>query len=120
MGEQYAYMQVADDLERRINVGEIEIKLPSERDLAEDVDARVADDAHRAVGFVGDRREREIQMQRGDETDIDNIDVGILDEIDARPEQRPRTPSLAVSARPRPDRRRPGRDRTRRTGAGCP
>jgi DNA-binding GntR family transcriptional regulator len=36
MGEQYAYMQVADDLERRISGGEIEVKLPSERDLAED------------------------------------------------------------------------------------
>jgi hypothetical protein len=36
VGEQYAYLQVADDLERRISEGEIEVKLPSERDLAED------------------------------------------------------------------------------------
>ena len=31
MGEQYAYMQVADDLERRINDGEIEVKLGFDR-----------------------------------------------------------------------------------------
>jgi len=36
MGEKYAYDQVADDLERRINDGEITAKLPAERDLADE------------------------------------------------------------------------------------
>ena len=36
MGEQYAYVQVADDVARRINAGEITAKLPAERDLAEE------------------------------------------------------------------------------------
>jgi GntR family transcriptional regulator len=55
MGEQYAYMQVADDLERRISNGEIEIKLPSERDLAEDY----------GVAYTTVRRAMEILRDRG-------------------------------------------------------
>ena len=55
MGEQYAYMQVADDLERRITAGEIEIKLPSERDLAEDY----------GVAYTTVRRAMEILRDRG-------------------------------------------------------
>ncbi len=34
LGEDYAYVQVADDIERRIKAGEIKVKLPAERDLA--------------------------------------------------------------------------------------
>ena len=33
-GAEYAYVQVADDIQRRITEGEIELKLPSERGLA--------------------------------------------------------------------------------------
>ena len=55
MGEQYAYMQVADDLERRISDGEIEAKLPSERDLAEDY----------GVAYTTVRRAMEILRDRG-------------------------------------------------------
>jgi DNA-binding GntR family transcriptional regulator len=55
MGEQYAYIQVADDLERRINDGEIEVKLPSERDLAEDY----------GVAYTTVRRAMEILRDRG-------------------------------------------------------
>jgi DNA-binding GntR family transcriptional regulator len=55
MGEQYAYMQVADDLERRISDGEIEIKLPSERELAEDY----------GVAYTTVRRAMEILRERG-------------------------------------------------------
>jgi GntR family transcriptional regulator len=55
MGEQYAYMQVADDLERRINAGEIEIKLPSERDLAEDYGVAYTT-VRRAMEILRDRR----------------------------------------------------------------
>jgi len=55
MGEQYAYLQVADDLERRINDGEIEVKLPSERDLAEDY----------GVAYTTVRRAMEILRDRG-------------------------------------------------------
>jgi GntR family transcriptional regulator len=36
LGDDYAYVQVANDVERRINDGEITEKLPSERDLAEE------------------------------------------------------------------------------------
>jgi DNA-binding GntR family transcriptional regulator len=55
MGEQYAYLQVADDLERRINDGEIEVKLPSERDLAEDY----------GVAYTTVRRAMEVLRERG-------------------------------------------------------
>jgi GntR family transcriptional regulator len=55
MGEQYAYLQVADDLERRINDGEIEAKLPSERDLAEDY----------GVAYTTIRRAMEVLRERG-------------------------------------------------------
>jgi GntR family transcriptional regulator len=55
MDEQYAYMQVADDLERRINDGEIEVKLPSERDLAEDY----------GVAYTTIRRAMEVLRERG-------------------------------------------------------
>jgi len=36
LGDDYAYVQVADDLERRIGAGEFAEKLPSERALAEE------------------------------------------------------------------------------------
>ena len=36
MGDEYAYVQVADDVERRIVAGEIRDKLPAERDLADE------------------------------------------------------------------------------------
>jgi DNA-binding GntR family transcriptional regulator len=55
MGEQYAYMQVADDLERRIGDGEIDIKLPSERELAEDY----------GVAYTTVRRAMEVLRKRG-------------------------------------------------------
>jgi DNA-binding GntR family transcriptional regulator len=48
-------MQVADDLERRISDGEIEAKLPSERDLAEDY----------GVAYTTVRRAMEILRDRG-------------------------------------------------------
>ena len=35
-GAEYAYVQVADDIERRITEGEISAKLPSERSFAEE------------------------------------------------------------------------------------
>jgi GntR family transcriptional regulator len=35
-GAEYAYVQVADDVQRRIADGEITAKLPSERSLAEE------------------------------------------------------------------------------------
>ena len=35
-GAEYAYIQVADDIHRRITEGEIELKLPSERSFAEE------------------------------------------------------------------------------------
>ncbi len=35
-GAEYAYVQVADDVQRRIAEGEITAKLPSERSLAEE------------------------------------------------------------------------------------
>ena len=35
-GPEYAYVQVADDVQRRITAGEISAKLPSERSFAEE------------------------------------------------------------------------------------
>ena len=35
-GPEYAYAQVADDVQRRITAGEISTKLPSERSFAEE------------------------------------------------------------------------------------
>ncbi len=35
MAEKHAYLQVADDVERRVSDGEITVKLPGERELAE-------------------------------------------------------------------------------------
>lgn len=35
-GRDHSYVQVADDIARRISVGEITLKLPSERDLADE------------------------------------------------------------------------------------
>jgi DNA-binding GntR family transcriptional regulator len=35
-GLTYAYMQVADDIQRRITEGEISVRLPSERGIAEE------------------------------------------------------------------------------------
>ena len=35
-GAEYAYVQVADDVQRRINEGEITAKLPSERSFADE------------------------------------------------------------------------------------
>ncbi len=35
-GAEYAYAQVADDIERRVTEGEITAKLPSERSFAEE------------------------------------------------------------------------------------
>jgi GntR family transcriptional regulator len=35
-GPEYAYVQVADDVQRRITEGEITMKLPSERSFAEE------------------------------------------------------------------------------------
>ena len=55
MGEQYAYMQVADDVERRINDGEITAKLPAERELAEDY----------GVTYTTVRRAMEVLRERG-------------------------------------------------------
>jgi DNA-binding GntR family transcriptional regulator len=36
MAERHAYLQVADDVERRINAGEITAQLPGERDMADE------------------------------------------------------------------------------------
>jgi DNA-binding GntR family transcriptional regulator len=41
-GPEYAYVQVADDVQRRIEEGEIAAKLPSERSFAEEYEYGVA------------------------------------------------------------------------------
>jgi GntR family transcriptional regulator len=55
MGEEYAYLQVADDVERRITAGEITAKLPAERQLAEQY----------GVAYTTVRRAMEILRERG-------------------------------------------------------
>jgi GntR family transcriptional regulator len=55
MDEQYAYLQVADDVQRRIDNGEITEKLPAERALAEEY----------GVAYTTVRRAMEILRERG-------------------------------------------------------
>jgi GntR family transcriptional regulator len=55
MGEEYAYIQVARDVERRIADGEITAKLPSERALAEEY----------GVAYTTVRRAMEELRERG-------------------------------------------------------
>jgi DNA-binding GntR family transcriptional regulator len=53
-GAEYAYVQVADDVERRITDGEISAKLPSERDLAEEYGVAYTTVRH-AMAILRDR-----------------------------------------------------------------
>jgi len=55
MAEKHAYMQVADDVERRISDREITVKLPGERELAEQY----------GVAYTTVRRAMEVLRQRG-------------------------------------------------------
>ena len=54
-GPEYAYVQVADDIQRRIAEGEISAKLPSERSFAEEY----------GVAYTTVRRAMEILRERG-------------------------------------------------------
>lgn len=54
-GDDYAYVQVADDVERRINAGEIVERLPSERDLADEY----------GVAYTTVRHAMELLRERG-------------------------------------------------------
>jgi GntR family transcriptional regulator len=54
-GERHAYDQVADDIERRIGEGEISVKLPAERSLAEEY----------GVAYVTVRHAMAILRERG-------------------------------------------------------
>jgi len=53
-GAEYAYVQVANDVERRITEGEMTAKLPSERSLAEDY----------GVAYTTVRRAMEVLRER--------------------------------------------------------
>ena len=54
-GADYAYVQVADDVTRRIKAGEITEKLPAERDLAEEY----------GCSYATVRRAMELLRERG-------------------------------------------------------
>jgi DNA-binding GntR family transcriptional regulator len=54
-GIEHAYVQVADDVERRITAGEIKRKLPAERDLAEEYE----------VSYVTVRHAMQVLRERG-------------------------------------------------------
>jgi DNA-binding GntR family transcriptional regulator len=54
-GTEYAYVQVANDVERRINEGEITAKLPSERSMAEEYQ----------TAYTTVRRAMEVLRERG-------------------------------------------------------
>ena len=54
-GQRHAYDQVADDVERRIREGEIEIKVPAERALADEYE----------VAYVTVRHAMAILRERG-------------------------------------------------------
>lgn len=53
-GSEYAYVQVADDLQRRIAEGEISLKLPSERSIAEEYEVAYTTVRH-ATAVLRDR-----------------------------------------------------------------
>ena len=53
-GAEYAYVQVADDVQRRIAEGEIELKLPSERSFAEEYEVAYTTVRH-AMAVLCDR-----------------------------------------------------------------
>ena len=53
-GAEYAYVQVADDIQRRITEGEIELKLPSERSFAEQYEVAYTTVRH-AMAVLRDR-----------------------------------------------------------------
>jgi GntR family transcriptional regulator len=55
MGEEYAYLQVADDVQRRIKTGEIKARLPGERELAEEY----------GVAYTTVRHAMEVLRERG-------------------------------------------------------
>ena len=55
MAEKHAYMQVADDVDRRVKDREITVKLPGERDLAEEY----------GVAYATIRRAMEVLRDRG-------------------------------------------------------
>ena len=57
MGEQYAYIQVADDVARRIDAGEITSKLPAERELAEEYGVAYTTVRHAMQTATGTRRD---------------------------------------------------------------
>ena len=53
-GAEYAYVQVAEDIQRRIAEGEIELKLPSERSFAEEYEVAYTTVRH-AMAVLRDR-----------------------------------------------------------------
>lgn len=53
-GVTYAYVQVADDIQRRISEGEISMRLPSERSFAEDYGVAYSTVRH-AMAVLRDR-----------------------------------------------------------------
>jgi GntR family transcriptional regulator len=53
-GAEYSYVQVADDVQRRITEGEIERKLPSERSFAEEYGVAYTTVRH-AMALLRDR-----------------------------------------------------------------
>jgi DNA-binding GntR family transcriptional regulator len=53
-GAEYAYVQVADDVQRRIAQGEIPAKLPSERSFAEEYEVAYTTVRH-AMALLRDR-----------------------------------------------------------------
>lgn len=54
-GPEYTYIQVADDVQRRISEGEIQVKLPSERSFAEEYE----------VAYTTVRRAMVVLRERG-------------------------------------------------------
>lgn len=54
LADKHAYLQVADDVERRISDGEITVKLPGERELAEQYGVAYTT-VRRAMGVLRDR-----------------------------------------------------------------
>ena len=71
-GAEYAYVQVADDVQRRIAEGEITAKLPSERSFAEEYGVAYTTVRH-AMAVLRERGDRRHGARQGDFRDTARV-----------------------------------------------
>jgi GntR family transcriptional regulator len=64
LGAEFSYVQVANDLDRRITVGEFTCRLPAERALAEEYEVAYAT-VRQAIGVLRERGLVRTKLGRG-------------------------------------------------------